>query len=272
MDKLSNENSNYLEEYKKETEKIARQKRKEKKNKMGKPFNAIMPIKNPDKVGAENWTKNRAKNLANFPSPQRIVLVGGCNSGKSTVMKNLIISQRPPFKEVYIIHQDADYTKEYDDLEPTSMLSDVPPIEFFNLDGKFRKRAVIIDDLELTSAHQDRLKNLAILFRYASTHRGLTIYFAHQSFFDIPSLVKKMASVFILWKPRSFSELTMIENRTGLEKGALKELFNNVANGFRDSICIDLSKDSPAKLRLNVHQPIEYQSENELDEEDESDE
>jgi len=243
----------------------ARKKKKKDRGSLPKPFKEILSIKNPDKVGAESWTKNRSKNLANFPSPQRILLLGSCGVGKSTLIKNLIINQRPMFEEVYLIHQDANHTREYDDLDPTAVLMDVPPIEYFNLDGPFKKRAVIIDDLELTSADVERKRNLAILFRYGSTHKGLTLLYAHQSFFDVPTLVKKMASVFIIWKPRALNEIGLIENRTGLQKGELGELFDEYATKHRDSICIDLSKDSPAKLRLNIFHPI-HQSSDDSDE------
>ena len=107
---------------------------------------------------------------------------------------------------MYLIHEDADATKEYDDLEPTDKFDDVPPLSFWNYDGPYIKRAVIVDDLELTSAHKERLKNLAIMFCYASTHKGLTIYFAHQSFFNIMPLIKKMSDVIILWKPKARNE------------------------------------------------------------------
>ena len=110
------------------------------------------------------------------------------------------------------------------------------------------------------------MKNLAILFRYCSTHKGLTVYFAHQSFFDVSSLVKKMANVYILWKPRAYSELAMIENRVGYPKGTLKDLFQSVAASHRDSICVDLTENSPCKLRKNIWDKIQDVSES--DEED----
>ena len=166
--------------------------------------------------------------------------------------------QRPKFEEVYLIHEDAGYTKEYLDLECTEEMADVPDISFWDYDGPYIKRAVIVDDLELTSAHKERMKNLAIMFRYASTHRGLTIYFSHQSFFDVMTLIKKMASVYVIWKPRAYSEVHMIENRCGLKKDTLKELFNTIATGHRDSITVDLSENSPAKLLLNIWQPIKH--------------
>jgi hypothetical protein len=184
-------------------------------------------------------------------------LLGPCGVGKSTLIKNLILHQRPRFQEVYVIHEDAEFTKEYNDLDVTEMLDDVPGIDYWEYDGPYIKRCVIVDDLELTSANKERMKNLAILFRYCSTHKGLTIYFAHQSFFDVTSLVKKMANTYVLWRPRAYSELALIENRVGYAKGTLKEIFNTVATGHRDSICVDLSENSPAPLRKNIWQKIE---------------
>ena len=228
--------------------------------KIGKAPKEIIAIKNKDKKGHESWTDSRSKNIANFPSPARILLLGPCGVGKSTLVKNLIMHQKPMFQEVFLIHEDAEFSKEYDDLDVTEKLSEVPPLEFWEYEGKYIKRAVIVDDLELTAANKERLKNLAIMFRYASTHKGLTIYFCHQSFFDVMSLIKKMANVYIIWKPRATSELTLIENRVGMKKGELKDIFKNVATKHRDSVCVDLTENSPAKLRLNVFQRIEYDS------------
>ena len=253
-----------------DAEKAERKPRNINKSKCKKPPKRIIPIKNKDKVGHESWTDSRKRDIGNFPSPSRILLLGPCGVGKSTLIKNLILHQRPRFEEVYLIHEDAEFTREYDDLEPTEKLNEVPPIDFWELpDGSpYIKRAVIIDDLELTSANKERLKNLAILFRYCSTHKGLTIYFAHQSFFDVLGLVKKMANVYVIYKQRAYSELQMIENRVGYKKDTLKELFQTIATGHRDSICVDLTENSPCKLRKNIWERIQI-SESSSEEDDE---
>ena len=236
---------------------VASDKKPRKKKRLPMPPKRIVALKNRDKIGAESWTPERAIDLGNFPSPSRILLLGPCGVGKSNLIKQLIIHQRPRFQQVYLIHEDAGFTKEYKDLECTEEFADIPPLEFWDNPGPHIKRAVIIDDLEITSANKERLKNLAILFRYASTHKGLTVYFGHQSFFNTPSLIRKMSNVYILWKPRSRTEMALIEDRVGMPKGALKELFATVAPGHYDSICIDMLKDSPAKLRLNIWDRIE---------------
>ena len=69
-----------------------------------------------------------------------------------------------------------------------------------------------------------------------------------------------MANVYILWKPRSYNELQLIENRVGMKKGTLRELFKTVATKHRDSIMVDMTENSPAPLRLNVFKKIEYDS------------
>jgi len=230
---------------------------------------AVVPFGCSDKRIHEEWTAERAKDLANFPSPFRMLLLGPPGGGKSTLIKNLVIHQRPRFDEVFIVHQDsatesqAVGTTEYDDLDATAIMSEVPGLDFWNAvcaqdDPKGRpvKRLVICDDLEMKGASKDRLKNLGILVRYASSHKGFSVCIAHQDFFGLPPLLKKVANVFVLWKSRARNEMAYIDDRCGLDKGTLKELFRTIATGPRDSLCIDHSFNTPAPLRLNIFQPI----------------
>ncbi len=106
-----------------------------------------------------------------------------------------------------------------------------------------------------------RLRNIATLFRYCSSHKGFSIMCAHQDFFSIDPIVKKCANIFLLWKPHARSEASLIDNRVGLAKGTLKTLFNEVATGPYDFICVDLTRQTPMPLRLGLWQPIELDSE-----------
>jgi ABC-type cobalamin/Fe3+-siderophores transport system ATPase subunit len=233
------------------------------------PPQLVVPYDSSDKKLKEKWTKERAKDLANIPSPFRMLLLGPPGGGKSCVIKNLVIHQRPRFKEVYVIHEDhsadpeAPGTTEYDDLDPTLMMSEVPDLRFWNAvcaeddeDGPPVKRLVILDDLEMKGA--DRLKNLQTLFRYVSSHKGFSLMLAFQNFYGLEPVIKKCANVYVIWRPRDRDEIGRIEKSVGLEKGILKEIFNTVAHDEHDSIMIDRTSRSPAPLRLNVFEVIEF--------------
>lgn len=214
-----------------------------------------------DKTLKESWTAGR--DLANFPSAFKLLLIGPPNCGKSTLSKNIVIHQRPHFDEVFVAHADCELTREYDDLEPDAMFSEIPSLDFWDslpteiddpITKKTRpiKRLIIIDDIEFTKAPKARLQNIALLFRYISSHKGVSVILGHQSFFDLPPLVKKMTDIFVIWKPRARSELAIIENRVGMDKGELLDLFNKHCKDARDSICVDHTRGSPAPLRLNI--------------------
>jgi GTPase SAR1 family protein len=231
--------------------------------KQTRPAQGIVAFRNGDKPTEEAWNERRSRDIGNFPNPSRILLLGPPNVGKSTLVKNLIIHQRPRFDQVFVIHLDAGVSRDYDDLEPTAMLDDVPPLAFWSdlpdrdEKGHRIKRCVVVDDLEMTHAHKERAKNLGILFRYASSHKNMTVYMCHQSAMDVPPLIRKMSNVWVIWRPRGRNELQTIENRVGLPAGELTLLFDAVAPEARDSICVDLSLHSPARLRLNIWQVIE---------------
>jgi hypothetical protein len=210
----------------------------------------LVDIANKDKGGwVEKWTDNRAKDIANFVHPSRICLCGPPSVGKSFYMKQMILHQRPMFKELYIIHGDAECTQEFDDLDPTMMMTEFPEICFW--DGAV-KTCVIIDDVEFSALNKEQVARLNKLVRYGSSHKNLTIYISHQSFFDLPSLIRKLCNVFVLWKPRSLMELKIIANRVGYTANQIEHIFENHCAEYRDALCIDLSYNSPAELRKNL--------------------
>jgi hypothetical protein len=223
-------------------------------------LNKIVVLHNPDKKHNESWTADRAsKNIGNFPSPFRCTIVADVGKGKTGLIKNLIMSQFPMFRQVFLVHPDAEVSREYDDLECTEVIDYLPELEFFNFedDGEAVKRCIIIDDWEWSKLSKIETKNLGLLMRYASSHKNLSVIIANQSFFDLPSIIRKMSNIFVIYKPTAKTELTMIENRVGCEPGYLREMFKTVADGHYDSICIDLIKDTPAKYRKNIFEIIE---------------
>lgn len=228
----------------------------------------VVAFRSGDKVGAEEqWDVDRCRDLGAFPAPARILLLGPPGVGKSTMTKNLLIHGRPRYDEFYVIHEDGGETLDYADCDPTAIMNEVPSLDFWSSlperhetgprKGRRIKRMVVVDDLETGGASKERIKRLGILVRYASSHKFLTVVVAHQSAFDLPPLIRKMSNVVCLWKPRGKNEISLIENRFGVDHGLLSHLFKTVATGPRDSICVDWTASSPARYRLNLFTPIE---------------
>jgi hypothetical protein len=230
------------------------EKRPRKKKPLPRVPKAIIPIHSSDKRHIEVWDEKRARDLANFPSPFRMLLLGVPNCGKTSTIKNLVMHARPRFQRVYVIHPDIEYSKEYDDLEATDMFSDIPDLKFWCdiNEGNYKKTLCILDDLEFEKNAKQRLENLTVLFRYASSHKGISIMLAHQNFFSVPIIVKKLSNIYVCWKPQALNEMAMIENRVGLEAGVMRDLFATVATKPTDSICIDRTRDTPAPVRINI--------------------
>jgi hypothetical protein len=89
--------------------------------------------------------------MLNFPHPFRGVLLGPPNCGKTTTVKNILMRQEPPFKRMYIIHCDGEYTQEYDDVNGV-LLKTIPYPEQWP--GK-DKTLVVVDDMELKTLKKD---------------------------------------------------------------------------------------------------------------------
>jgi hypothetical protein len=95
------------------------------------------------------------------------------------------------------------------------------------------------------------------LVRYVSSHKNVTVYVSHQSFVDLPILIRKLCNVFIIWKPRSLIELKLIANRIALHPEQMEDVFENHCNQYRDSLCVDLHFNTPAMFRKNVFTKID---------------
>lgn len=225
----------------------------------------VIALKNRDKDGwHESWDKKSKKDIGSYCHPVRAIIVGPPGTGKSTLSKNLLLHAKPRYKEVFICHIDSDRSLEWKCVEPTMMLSEIPNIEFF--DGK-QKTLLIIDDFEFTASHKERLRNIAGLFRYGSTHCNLSIYLCHQSFFDIPNICKKMANLFCIYKPISKLETTMIANRIGMNPKTLKHLYKTIIPEHRSQLTVCLQENAPTKYAKDIWQPLEIHDSSDDDDE-----
>jgi hypothetical protein len=217
---------------------------------------------NKDKHFHESWAHGRG--IANFPHPYRALLVGPPNSGKSNLIKNLILHADPPFERAFLLYpgskgkEDGDFkhkTDEYNDVEGIEGLDTVPPPEFFVKAGdkKSRKTLVIVDDVDLKALSKEERSNLDRLFGTVSTHRNVSIMATAQDWFSTPPVIRRMSNVWIVWKHRDSASMELISRKTGEN---LEELFLTVARGPYDSITIDNTSRTPMPLRLNIFSKV----------------
>lgn len=227
------------------------------KKKKTKPIiklpNKILVIKNPDKMFHEKWFNGR--NMLNIPHPFRSVLLGPPHSGKTLLVKNLLLRQQKPFEEVFVIHCDSGYTKEYDDVDAT-MLTEIPAPEEW--EGQV-KTLVVLDDLEFKTMNKDQRRNLDRLFGYVSTHKNISVVLCSQDPFNVPPIVRRCSNLWILWRMNDVDAMATVARKSGLKAGQLKEIFDELMSDPKDSLWIDMTDKSPYPLRKNGFTLIEME-------------
>lgn len=218
--------------------------RKKRKTKHRLP-NKLFAIPNADKTFHEKWTKGR--NMLNFPAPWRGVFLGPPNVGKTTTIKNIILRANPPFEEIFCIHCDGDYTKEWDDCDVT-MLDEIPSAQDWM--GEV-KTLVILDDLEYKCMSRDQRKNLDRLFGFVSTHKNICIGLTSQDPFNVPPIVRRCANLWVLWKSSDLDSMTKVARKTGLKKDNFCAIFNDIMHDDKDGLWLDMTSKTPYPKRKN---------------------
>lgn len=214
-------------------------------------------IPNSDKKNHEVWYSGRDK--LNFPHPYRCVLVGRPNSGKTNIIKNILIRAYPKFQDIFLYHCGGIQTKEYDDIN-YHILEKIPNIESDIFDP-LKKSLLIIEDKDYLFMKKEELKNLFRTFGFKSTHSNLSIIATAQLFTSLPVPVRRMSNIIILWKTKDIDCFKMIGRRVNLSITQMKDLIKNYLKEPRDSLWIDNTFNSPYKLRINGFKIIKLKEE-----------
>lgn len=213
----------------------------------------ILPLKNADKSYHEHWYQGR--NLLDIPHPFRMLLASKPNSGKSTLIKNVLMRValgRHPFKEIFVVHCDPEATQEYADLDAT-MLHEVPAPDSF--DSKV-KTAVILEDLDYVGMSQEQRGRLERLYGYVSTHKNVSVFLTAQDPFRVPVTVRRCTNVFVLWPSRDHDMIRSMARKTGIAAADLVKVFAEQCTRPHDHLWFDFTPESPSRFRKNGYQNI----------------
>ena len=156
--------------------------------------------------------------------------------------------QDPPFKRMYIIHCDGEYTQEYDDVNGV-LLKTIPLPEQWP--GK-DKTLVVVDDMELKTLKKDQRMALDRLFGYVSTHKNISVLLCSQDPFNVPPIVRRCSNLWVLWPGRDVDAVQTCARKCGED---LQEKFK-LCHTPKDSIWIDLTDGTPVKVRRNGYERI----------------
>ena len=227
--------------------------------------NKLIAFANADKSKQEKWTSGR--DLLNIPASFRGIFCGPPSSGKSTIVKNLLIKAKPMYKKVLIVHYGCDSEgggtddyKEFEDDDGFSIvgLEDLPDPRKINENRE--KMMVVLEDIPLSHLNKVQKQMLDRLYGYASSHRHVTVITNSQDVFDVPVGARRCSNLFVIWKSPDLLALSNMASRTGYTPADFRQLFK-LCKSKHDSIWIDLTESSPAPLRLNGYDKIELNQE-----------
>ena len=227
-----------------------RKKRRRKKQRLPQRL-LIMP--NADKGFHEKWRPGR--DLLNLPHPWRALCMGRPNSGKTLVIKNILLRADPPFERVVVIHCDPGYTSEYEDVG-AEMLEEIP--EPKDWDGE-QKTLCVLDDLEYKQMPKEQKRALDRLCGYVSTHCNVSVCITGQDPFNLPVIARRCANVLIMWRSHDWSMMSQLARKTGMTAKDFKDVFDNHCPERHDSLWVDMTSKSPAPLRKNGYEILDRQ-------------
>jgi len=218
--------------------------------------NEIIRLPNADKG---DWVEKWSMDTHGFDTlvhPFKACLIGRPNSGKTTVMHNLFLRiqlSAKPFQTLIIIQPST--SKEHDILYATITLFDIPEIETIVSEDN-GKTLIIIDDWDMSKLDNHQKRNLGMLFRYVSSHHNISVLLSYQSFFDIPTIIRKTCNYFFIWKTNNIDELGTIAKRTGYNKKIFQSVFAKYIKDKHDFLVIDQQIDPEFELRKNLYEII----------------
>lgn len=187
--------------------------------------NNLLIFENLDKVGTTS--PFNPNDLADFPSPFTLVLCAPTSSGKTSLIKNIILHQRPAFERIVIYHFDPD-TLEYGDID-AEIISRPPEKSDFE---KGVKTLLIIEDINMSLLSKIQRAEIDRVFGYISSHLGVSVILTSQTLTNVPLSIRRMASALIVWKGSDRRCVWVLSQMLGISKRDLEFYFDSLKTKY----------------------------------------
>lgn len=222
-------------------------------------FYEEMPKEMLDDLANPNFDKHHIKN------PFRIAVSAPSGSGKSNFILNLIKAfseGEGTFSDITVITQNKDeplynfLKKKSPDIQIKEGLHSIPQLDKMN---KKQSHLVIFDDCVL-----ERDQSAIIKYYIRARKLGCSVAYLSQSYFDIPSLIRKNCSYLVLLKLGGLREVKDILRQfsLGVSKDQLVGMYNYATAEKLSCFLIDVEeKDDEKKFRKGLDEfldPIQF--------------
>lgn len=231
----------------------------------------LIPLPNPDKHD-EKWEDDQ--DPLNLPCPLRAVISAPPNTGKSTIILNIILKSLPEYKKIWVAHC-SELTKEYDILKndddeddedkPDVTISDIlPPKEWFkekdaDSDRKCKK-LVILDDIDYKLIDKKGAKRDAVsldrLYGFYSSHQFCSVIATCQNFYNLIPAIKRMCNLLIIGKINDALCMKSMAQKIGFHY-EIFEKYLKLLKDKHDTLWFDMTNQTPYPIRLNGYELYE---------------
>jgi hypothetical protein len=207
--------------------------------------------------------------------PSRIAIVGGTGSGKTSILLNYLALAQDTFIHIFVVCKMKEPLYQYleDELkEDVTFLYDIKdlphPNDLIEL-GNEGNILMVFDDC-VQDKEKDQAKIAQYFLRGRKIGYGVTMFYLSQSYFSIPSFIRKQLNYIILRKVNGKTDLgNVLRENSGIcdNINQLKRIYKIATREFPNFLMINLFSGDPNKtFSINFDQfiPIEDESEDEI--------